>query len=383
MKKIYLISLLVLSNYLVNSQTTFTSTQSGTWKNNNVWDASSQPVGQTGGGGNNYSPGSASGKRNQIIISAGHTVTLDFSSESGSTVKNIIVGGDFPVDLIIYGTLNFSPSSVTDQFILPAVKVGSTSYYSRIVVQPGGILRANCTSCVSNDAIWSTKVSGGGVTDKRLYNSTLGQIIPSGSSALTTGTEENPTEFSAGIPLPVTFGSIKATEKGTGVQIDWTSYSEQNLANYQIERSSDGINFTSVGEVAPRNVTDATNYNFFDAMPLSGTNFYRIRNNDIDGKSGLSNIVKINLNKNIKTISLYPNPIRGNRVSFQTSDLTKGTYNVEVINAMGARVYQQSVNHAGGAINQSLSLPTLQSGSYTLRINGTSSSSIHKITILQ
>lgn len=183
--------------------------------------------------------------------------------------------------------------------------------------------------------------------------------------------------------LPVTFGAMKASEKGTGVQIDWTSYSEQNLANYQIERSADGINFTSVGEVAPRNVATETQYGFFDALPLSGTSFYRIRNNDIDGKSGLSNIVKINLNKNIKTIGIYPNPVIGNRVSFQTSDLTKGTYNVEVINAFGARVFQQSVNHAGGAINQSLSLPTLQSGSYTLRINGTATASTHKITILQ
>jgi len=116
---------------------------------------------------------------------------------------------------------------------------------------------------------------------------------------------------------------------------------------------------------------------------LSGISFYRIRNNDIDGKSGLSNIVKVNLNKNIKSIGVYPNPVIGNRVSFQTSDLTKGIYQVEVINSMGARVYQLSVNHAGGAINQSLNLPTLQSGQYTLRINGTSTSSIHKITILQ
>lgn len=54
--------------------------------------------------------------------------------------------------------------------------------------------------------------------------------------------------------LPVKFSNIKAFEKNAGVQIDWTSYSELHLANYQIERSADGINFTSVGEVAPRNV---------------------------------------------------------------------------------------------------------------------------------
>ena len=71
-------------------------------------------------------------------------------------------------------------------------------------------------------------------------------------------------------------------------------------------------------------------------------------------------------------------------MSFQTSDLTKGTYNnVELINAFGARVFQQSLNHAGGAINQSLNLPSLQSGSYTLRINGTVISSTHQLIILQ
>jgi hypothetical protein len=35
-----------------------------------------------------------------------------------------------------------------------------------------------------------------------------------------------------GATLPVTFGAIKASEKGTGVQIDWTSYSELNISNY-------------------------------------------------------------------------------------------------------------------------------------------------------
>jgi hypothetical protein len=380
MKKVLLVTVVLFCFNLLVGQTTYRSTGSGSWSTNSTWSTNSLPIGRTGG---SYVPGAGSTSRNQIIIEAGHTVTLNFSALTGS-VRSILVSGDFPVDLIIYGTLQFSGNAAsTDQFILPATKVGSNSYYSRIVGATGGKLIPNCggnsgVTCGANDAIWTTKTSGGGVTDARLYRTSLGQILSG-----TTNTETNPVEFAQGIPLPVTFGSIKASEKGTGVQIDWTSYSESNLANYQIERSIDGINFTSVGEVAPRNVAEATNYNFFDALPLSGTNFYRIRNNDIDGKSGLSNIVKINLNKNIKTIGVYPNPVLGNRVSFQTSDLAMGTYNVEVINAMGSRVFQQSVNHAGGAINQSLNLPTLQSGQYTLRINGTSSSSIHKITILQ
>jgi hypothetical protein len=345
MKKFYLAITLILSCTLIFAQDNTAST--GSWTSAATWSLNRVPA-----------------KGDRIIIPTGVTVSVPMStSVTGSSTLT--------TRLLIYGTLSIQPVNGSGRFSFPA---GSGLY-----ILTGGTIQLSCAGCNNpqNDdiVIGSTVVWVG---DGNYGSGTAGKIngpkFNTGQGSWTDG---------AGGILPVTFGAIKATEKGTGVQIDWTSYSEQNLANYQIERSADGINFASVGEVAPRNAAAETQYGFFDALPLSGTSFYRIRNNDIDGKSGLSNIVKINLNKNIKTIGIYPNPVIGNRVSFQTSDLTKGTYNVEVINAFGARVFQQSVNHAGGAINQSLNLPNLNSGSYTLRINGTSTTSTHKITILQ
>lgn len=174
----------------------------------------------------------------------------------------------------------------------------------------------------------------------------------------------------AGAPLPVKFGAIKATEKQKGIQLDWTSYDEVNMNDYTIERSSDGINFSVVGTVNALNSTASRNdYSFFDATPLAGVNIYRIRNNDIDGKSGYSNMVKVNLNKSVKEISLYPNPVRGGQVSIQASDLAKGLYQVRIINANGQIVYSQPLNHAGGAINQTIALTdNLKSGLYNLQL---------------
>lgn len=240
------------------------------------------------------------------------------------------------------------------------------------------------TNTTTSPITWTSFVSQANTTNTGTSSS--GSITAASVSLGTTAfyTTFGSTTANAFIGLPVKYGTIKATEKGRGVQIDWTSYDEHYLANYQIERSADGIHFTSIGDVAPRNVTAETQYGFFDALPLSGTSFYRIRNIDLDSKSGLSNIVKINLNKNVKTISIYPNPMRGNRVSFQTSDLAQGTYNVELINAVGMRVFAQSISHAGGAINQGLSLPSnLKSGQYTLRINGNTTNSNHQLIILQ
>lgn len=173
----------------------------------------------------------------------------------------------------------------------------------------------------------------------------------------------------AGAPLPVKLGPLTAFEKNNGVQIDWTAYSEENLDKYVVERSADGSRFMPVGEVDARNVTTESKYGFFDANPLPGVSFYRLRNVDIDGKNGLSNIVRINLSKSGTDLRLYPNPSTNGTISYQSTNLTKGNYAVRIFNAAGQQVYTQRVAHQGGAITQTIQLPAgLQAGLYNLRM---------------
>ena len=110
-------------------------------------------------------------------------------------------------------------------------------------------------------------------------------------------------------------------------------------------------------------------YGFFDASPLAGVNFYRLRTNDIDGKFGYSAIVKVNLDRSVKDISLYPNPATGGFMSFQGADLAKGNYTVKVYNSAGMQVMGQTFTHTGGAISQTLKLPNgIKSGMYSLQL---------------
>ncbi|MCB9056247.1 MAG: T9SS type A sorting domain-containing protein [Chitinophagales bacterium] len=185
-------------------------------------------------------------------------------------------------------------------------------------------------------------------------------------------------------PLPVKFSGIKAFEKQSGIQIDWIAYQEDNVDLYQVEHSADGVVFTPIGTVNSRNSSVETNYSFFDASPLPGVNFYRLRNVDFDGKSGYSNIVKVNLDKSVKDISFYPNPVRGEFVSLQSSDLAKGNYSVRVMNSAGQQVYTQRFNHTGGAINQTIHLPVgMQSGIYILQLDRETSKVLSKTFVVQ
>lgn len=177
----------------------------------------------------------------------------------------------------------------------------------------------------------------------------------------------------AGAPLPVKLGPLTAFEKNNGVQIDWTAYSEENLDKYVVERSADGSQFLPIGDVDARNVTSESKYGYFDANPLPGISFYRLRNVDIDGKTGLSNIVRVNLSKSATDLRLYPNPTTNGTISYQSTNLPKGNYSVRIFNAAGQQVYNQRMAHQGGAITQAIQLPAgLQAGLYNLRMESES-----------
>jgi len=183
-----------------------------------------------------------------------------------------------------------------------------------------------------------------------------------------------------GVALPVKFGSIKAYEKLTGIQLDWKVYSENKVRNYEIERSADGRSFTTVGSLpALYNNTSDGDYGFFDANPLPGISFYRIKNNDLDGKSAYSIVVRVNRNKAIKGLSLYPNPVLNRIVSLQGSDLDRGNYKISIFAANGQVIYKQQIRHNGGTISQTVELPsTISKGIYMLTVKDENGNTIFK-----
>jgi hypothetical protein len=170
-------------------------------------------------------------------------------------------------------------------------------------------------------------------------------------------------------PLPVKFSGIRASEKTNGVQIDWTSYYEDNVSHYLVERSTNGSEFSAIGTVDATGASDKIEYNFFDAVPVDGVSFYRIRNIDLDGKSGYSNVVKMELGSQSSHIGLYPNPVTNGQVSIQSPSLNRGRYTVTVMNMMGQPVLQTSFEHQGGAITQPVQVPNLGRGMYTIQMN--------------
>jgi hypothetical protein len=116
--------------------------------------------------------------------------------------------------------------------------------------------------------------------------------------------------FSQANALPVNFLNVSANAVSAGVEVSWKVASEYNVARYELERSSDGRNFTFVQRIAPLGTRGGTQtYSCIDAQTSKGDVFYRVKNVDASGEYKYSSIVKINISKVAGGVSVYPNPI--------------------------------------------------------------------------
>lgn len=99
--------------------------------------------------------------------------------------------------------------------------------------------------------------------------------------------------------LPVNLLSFTGADKGDHVQLNWLATGENGLNWYDVERSTDGINFQIIGSIAPHGGPgqNAYSYNDFGVTGLSNQDhiFYRLESEDLDGHFTWSNIVSIDL----------------------------------------------------------------------------------------
>ncbi len=173
--------------------------------------------------------------------------------------------------------------------------------------------------------------------------------------------------------LAAHFGNVKAYQQGTGIRIDWSNLTETDIENYQVERSADGQSFSSLSVInASFNNGGRAEYSYFDAAPLSGNNFYRIRSVEISGKTLYSTIIKVNTKGGAAGIVIYPNPVTDGQLSLQTTGLNKGQYMVRVFDVAGQQLHTQLLNLYDGSATELIQLPpTVKPGIYNLQLSGT------------
>ncbi|HYF30660.1 MAG TPA: hypothetical protein VD993_06050 [Chitinophagaceae bacterium] len=165
--------------------------------------------------------------------------------------------------------------------------------------------------------------------------------------------------------LPVDFTWVKASQKGSGVDVEWGVGTEEQIKDYTVEWSGDGRLFTVAGTVA---ASGKRSYTWSDIKPVAGNNFYRIRATEVSGATKYSTIAIVNLGKG-KGIGVYPNVVRNSRFNLQITGMPAGNYKLNVHSGTGQLVYSRTINHTGGSATQTINLPSgLPKGIYRMNM---------------
>ncbi|GEM_PF-377218 len=125
---------------------------------------------------------------------------------------------------------------------------------------------------------------------------------------------------SKSLPLPLKFISFTAQRKENYTDLRWVTADETNTERFEIERSENGTNFSTIFSMPAINRPAIQEYTYKDFRLVNGIAFYRIRCVDIDGKYKYSKVAAVYessyLNKNIMAM----NPVRDEIIIRTRSD---------------------------------------------------------------
>jgi extracellular elastinolytic metalloproteinase len=166
-------------------------------------------------------------------------------------------------------------------------------------------------------------------------------------------------------PLPVNFLLFEAKKQDKAAALHWTVNGELNINKYIVERSANGQAFSPIGEVpsSPSGGGDK-DYYFTDNQPLSGFNYYRIEEKDLDGKSTFSVVKLIDFSNTGTDIILSPVPTYNHMVQLETGTGDDQPVAAYLVNTVGQTLKVFSLKPG---VNQ-LTLDHFPQGVYMLKI---------------
>ncbi len=282
-----LIVLFFIDNTIAQTcPTTYTyreTTNNATWttSNNGDWAAAGGSV--TVGGKPPYPTNTtyvfnSVSYTNCIVIPAGQVVAIDGNSFNLGTGINLVVEGT----LVVNGGLNLASGRA-------------------LIIQTGGLVCCN-PACSASD-----KITNGGNSNP-IWGGSTGNFNPVVGPTISTGG-----------PLPIDLLFFKASKGLSTIKLSWATASELNFDYFDIEKSTDGINFKSIATVKGNGTTSERNdYTLDDEKPMIGKNYYRLKSIDYDGYTEYFEVVMVDFDGK-KNFAVYPNPTDGIKFNAETN----------------------------------------------------------------
>lgn len=176
------------------------------------------------------------------------------------------------------------------------------------------------------------------------------------------------------IILPVKYSSFDAVVSDQTVKLKWVTVEEMNNDHFEVERSTDGVNFSTAGYIIGAETVEGnkSTYRFNEnTANFKNTNivYYRLKQIDKDGNSSYSKTLAVQLRaKEGMVLQVSPNPfIYKIDVRFEAKE--SGNSEIRVINLAGQTIISKQTVISKGFNNLALNdLIKLSKGMYIVQV---------------
>lgn len=172
---------------------------------------------------------------------------------------------------------------------------------------------------------------------------------------------------SAGNVLSVRFILFNAKCEDNKVLITWKTAQEENSGHFNIERSTDGINWTVIGNLpAAGNSTIERSYTLTDNNPVQN-GCYRIAEYDLNGRAQYTPVLRSSCDAT-DPFSLWPNPVH-DKIFINIVTRNESQAIISVFDNKGALVKIQKATFLRGSNQLSVDIGSLANGIYQLSVD--------------
>ena len=280
-KALLVITTFILSTVKVNAQCQASS--SGDWSDPSIWSCG-------------YVPGCG----DLTIIPAGITINLDIQLNIQEAN-----GCNTPSYIQVFGTLRIQTG-----------KKINMSCGSSVEIMSGGLLQHGFGEGMSN---WI-------------------QICGATEWVAEDGNVPGYALFGSPIPLPTTIISFDINNNESEIEFTWTIQSERNVNRYEVEFSTDAINWTTVAVKNSRG--DGTEiYTYYVSIPENSvqSGYFRLRSIDEDGQTATYGKMLV-YEKQTEELVVSPNPAGSDQnVTFRFAENQSSA--IYVYDQMGNLIY--------------------------------------------
>lgn len=170
--------------------------------------------------------------------------------------------------------------------------------------------------------------------------------------------------------LPITLVKFTAAIANYEILLSWQTANEVNTAEFIVERSSNGLDFTVINSLKASGTSSSTkNYSYTDQQPSKGINFYRLKIFDVDGRFTYSRIIAIKIEGKNNPLLIFPNPAK-DILNVQINGENENAI-LQIQDITGRNIKEEKINLTGNTAI-SVDINNLPNGVYNLLVKGKS-----------